>query len=329
MDNQTNTLNRLVGIIQKATSGAIVIPSNPTPDATVAACSLYLGLTKMGKTVAVLCANPINIDIVGTDKIQSEFAISGDSLVVSFPYTDGAIDKVDYNIAGNSFNLIVTPRPGYQKLNPSQVKHTYSGGIVDFIITLDSATLNSLGPIYAENETQFQGKEIINIDRHLTNSFYGTVNFVNKTSSSVSELALKVLLALRIEIDRDMATNLYAGIGAATNNFSSYSVSADTFENIASLLRLGAVKKNLKKPVNPQSTYQPAPYLMDEDEGDDSSPRPKNTQPPKVRVQGREKQTTKPIEEVETETAGEQKSPPQDWLKPKIFRGGGSGGGLV
>jgi phosphoesterase RecJ-like protein len=95
-----------------------------------------------------------------------------------------------------------------------------------------------------DNQALFQGKNIINIDRHLTNGFYGTVNYVNKTSSSTAELVFKTLQNLSCEIDKDMATNLYVGISSATNNFTSYSVNAETFETIAQLLKLGAVKKN-------------------------------------------------------------------------------------
>ena len=109
--------------------------------------------------------------------------------------------------------------------------------------------LNSAGPLYADNQAMFQGKNIINIDRHLTNGFFGTINFVNKTSSSTSELALKTLQALQVELDRDIATNLYAGISAATNNFTAYSVNAETFETIATLLKAGAMKKSFKPPV--------------------------------------------------------------------------------
>lgn len=330
MDNQNNTLTRLVDIINKSSSGAIVLSSNPTPDAVAAACSLYLGLTKMGKSVALLCSNSQNLDLVGTDKIQNQFAISGDNLVVSFPYTDGAVDKVDYNIQGNSFNLVISPRPGFAKLNPNEVKYSYSGGVVDFIVTIDSPTLNNLGMIYSDNQNQFQGKEIINIDRHLTNSYYGTVNFVQKTSSSVSELVLKVFQSLRLEIDKDMATNLYAGISASTNNFSSYSVSAATFENIAALLRAGAAKKTLKKSGLPQQpSFQPSSAIMD-DAGfiqpaqfNNMPQVTQNSNLPKVKTQNREKQTVKAIESVEKESQPEQQTPPQDWLKPKIFRGGG------
>jgi nanoRNase/pAp phosphatase (c-di-AMP/oligoRNAs hydrolase) len=288
MNNAQNTVARISEIFNKGASGVIVIPPNPTIDAQAAAASLFLGLTKMNKNVSLVCSTKPESDLIAIDKIKTQFATGGDSLMVSFPYSDGAIDKVDYNIQGEAFNLIITPRSGFPKLDPKAVNFSYTGGMVDFIITIDSPTLNSLGQIYTDNQNHFTGRDIVNIDRHLTNAFFGTVNFVNKTVSSVSELILNILQELKIEIDRDMATNLYSGIAAATNNFTSYSVSADTFENIAALLRSGAVKKLVKKPEPVKTNYAPTP----------------------------ESQPT-PIEEVEKEKSA------QDWLKPKIFKNSG------
>lgn len=323
MNNQQNTLTRLHEIITKATSGAIVLPINPTQDALAAATSLYLGLVKLGKNITLVSTQEVQSDLTAADKIQSNLITGGDNLVVSFPYTDGAIDKVDYNIQGENFNLIITPRQGYPKMSPDQVKYNYTGGNLDFIIIIDSPTLNNLGSTYTENQNQFQGREIINIDRHLTNSFFGTVNFVNKVSSSISELILSVLQGLRIEIDKDIATNLYAGISAATNNFTSYSVNAETFEHIATLLRMGALKKVIKKPdfspsINPFE--YPTQQTMSQ-----SQPIVRPVQQPKFQQTIRnspEMQNVKSIETVEKETQPEPQSP-QDWLKPKIFKGSG------
>lgn len=288
MDNAQNTIARIREVFNKGASGIIVIPPNPTTDAQAAAASLYLGLTKMGKNVSLACSTKPESDIIGADKIKTQFATGGDSLMVSFPYSDGAIDKVDYNIQGEAFNLIITPRPGFAKLDPKAVSFSYTGGVVDFIVTIDAPTLNTLGTIYSDNQNHFTGRDIINVDRHLTNAYFGTVNYVNKTVSSVSELVLAILQELKIEFDRDMATNLYSGISAATNNFTSYSVSADTFEHIAVLLRAGAVKRIVKKPEPVKINHAPSA----------------------------ESQPT-PIEEVEKEKSA------QDWLKPKIFKNSG------
>lgn len=314
MNNNQNVLSRINEIINKGSSGIIVLPPNSNPDAISAACSLYLALTKIGKNVTLAASSVPQSDAVGADKIKSQFATGGDSLMVSFPYSDGSIDKVDYNIQGSSFNLIITPRPGFQKLDPGQVSYSYTGGTVDFIFVVDSPTLNNLGAIYNDNQANFTGRDIINIDRHLTNAFFGTVNYVNKTASSISELVLSVLQELKIEVDRDMATNLYAGIAAATNNFTSYSVSAETFEHIATLLRMGAVKKLVKRPEPARAPVFAKPTIQ---------PKP---QPVVSHAPSSEGEPT-PIEKVEKETTPqdsnfEQKSP-SDWLKPKIFKNGG------
>ena len=315
MDNNQNTLGRIQEITTKCRSAVIVIPPNPSIDAIAASTSLYLALNKMGKTVSIACSQKVQSDLVASDKIQNIIGAGGDSLMVSFPYTDGAIDKVDYNIQGESFNLVVTPRPGFQKLDPNQVKFSYTGGLVDVIFVIDSPTLNSLGTIYTENQNQFNGKDIINIDRHLTNAYYGTVNYVNKTISSISELILSILQTLGTEIDRDMATNLYAGSAASTNNFTSYSTNAETFEHIATLLRLGAVKKAFKKPVSATVTQTmsfQSPPMRQQLQVINSLPG-RNPEIPK----------SGPIESIEKEVTTEKPQTSQEWLKPKIFKGGG------
>lgn len=309
MDNNQNTLARIQEIIIKSRSAAIIIPPNPSIDTIASSTSLYLALNKMGKTVSLVCSQKPQSDLVASDKFQSIIGAGGNSLTISFPYSDGSIDKVDYNIQGEAFNLIITPRPGFQKLNPNQVNFSYTGGLVDVIFVIDSPTLNSLGAIYTNNQNEFTGKDIVNIDRHLTNAYFGTVNLVNKSVSSISELILSILQTLKIEIDRDMATNLYSGAAASTNNFTSYSTNAETFEHIATLLRLGAVKKVFKKPVSttpPNTPFQSKPTVV-------------NSMP------GRnpEIQKNTPIESVEKETMTEKPQTSQDWLKPKIFKGGG------
>jgi len=325
--NTNTTLPKLVDVITKGSSGVIVLPSNPSPDAIAASTSLYLALLKVGKNVTIISSSPVKSDLVAADKIQQTLSVGGDNLVVSFPYVDGAIDKIDYHIKGDKFNLVIAPRQGFAKLNPEQVSYSYSGGTFDFLITVDLPNLQAVGSIYTDNQAQFQGKEIINIDRHLTNAFFGTVNFVNKTSSSTSELVYKVLKELQSEIDKDIASNLYAGIAAATNTFTSYSVNAETFETIAQLLKAGAVKKAPQQPMQyrPQ-TFAPAPVSMPQQSG---APVVTGMTPPppvvSTKVGGNERQQVQTITTVEAQESQSKEGAqsPQDWLKPNIFKGGG------
>lgn len=266
MTDMQNQLKNIQDLLGRFKSGIIALQANPSYDGVAAATGLYLALTKMGKHMSIVCATKPQHDLVGVDKIQQGLSAGGNHLVISFPYREGTIDKVDYNIASNTFNLIIIPNSDTEKINPQDVKFSYTGGKVDFIITVDVPNLNSLGALYSENQAEFQGKNIINIDRHLINNNFGTVNIVNKSISSTSELVLNVMEGLNIQIDKDIATNIYNGMLAATNNFSSYSVNPTTFESAAKLMKQGAVKKQL-----PQAQGAGMPTPM--------PPRPQNPSP--------------------------------------------------
>ncbi len=284
MDSQRNSLQKAVEILQKSTSGVICLPQNPTPDAIGAALALYLGLTSMGKNVTVACSSSLEGDFMGLNKVQPEISATGNNLVISFPYKEGSIDKVDYYIQGNNFNIVVVPGAEEDKLSEKQVKFSYTGGSVDFIVTVDCDNLKRLGDLYSEKQDLFDKARIINLDRHLTNGFFGAANLVYRTASSTSEIVLSFLQAIKCNVDKDMATNLYQGMVAATKNFSSFSVTAQTFEDAAALLKLGARKK---------------------------SPVAEGVFPRYVNAEF-EKQT-KAIEDIEKD---------QDFLKPKIFKPG-------
>lgn len=305
-----NLLAKAIEIIAGGSSGVICLSQKGSTDTVAAATALYLGLTKLGKNVAMASSANIQSDLVGADKIQPNISTSGNNLVISFPYQDGSIDKVDYYIQGDRFNIVLAPSEGQNKINPKQVNYSYSGGTVDFIITIDCETPRALGDLYEESQDLFKQAKIINVDRHLTNAFFGQANLVNKSASSSSELVLTLLEALKVPLDKEIATNLYAGLTAATNNFSSYSVNPQTFENAAYLLKAGAQKKGPRRqteagisagPIENQIFSQKAPKF--------------------------EKTDAKPIEEIETEEMDEENQDDDDWLKPKIFDSKGSSGG--
>lgn len=349
------TLSQIKELITKNNAGIIALPAKATPDAIAAGTSMYLALTKLGKAVTLVSSEIPQSDLVGADKIQNSLTTGGNNLVVSFPYTEGSIDKVDYKIENERFNLIIAPREGHEKLQPKDVQFSYTGGKIDFIITIDTPNLNALGEIYQKNENKFSGKNIINIDRHLINNNYGTINMVVKTSSSTSELVYHTLRTLGVDIDRDIATNLYYGIATATNVFSSYSVNADTFEAVSQLLRAGAVRKPIapmNRPVMPgmapqmpgirpmapmqpmPNAYpQPAPaFNQYQQPRPNSFPQPVAPMPqqqPQMPMPPRVSQQPQPIEAVERVGDDEELADlnaSENWLKPKIFSGKG---GLV
>lgn len=319
-----NDFTRAAELVSGADSACICLPVNPGFDTLASGLALYLGLIKQGKNVSIACAGDLPVDslLTGLDKIQKTLSSGGDNLVISFPYRDGAIDKVTYNIEGNKFNLLIVPKTTNDRLDPSQIKYNYTGGRVGVIIALDLISLDGLGGLYSENTEQFKGVEIINIDRHLENTNFGTVNLVEKQISSTAELVCRLLQSLNIEVDAEMATNLYAGILNATNQFASYSVNDSTFEVCAFLLKHGAVKKSLNsqtKSPEPIQMSQPVNKPVQADQISGSSQFIIEDTDTQLEPTQSEKSTQIEAKKIEQKEFKEET--PKDWLKPKIFKG--------
>ncbi len=283
-----NLLQKTAELLSNANAGVICLPEKPSDDTIAAATALYMGLTKLGKNVSLACATEIKSDLFSADKIQTSLTTSGENLVISFPYTDGSIDRIDYFIQANKFNVVVAPGKGFEKLSSKDVSYGHAGGSVDFIVTVDAASLRALGALYEDNKDMFDGKKIINIGRNLTNTFFGSVNLVYRGITSTSEIVLNILKSLNCELDKEITANLYQGLSAATQKFSSAQVTAETFETAAFLMKQGAGKKEQPLKVN-------------------------------GKTQDLEKKTIRSADSVEKEPIGQEDNAEEDWLKPNIF----------
>lgn len=303
--------NDLITLVHQAKTGLIVVSKTAKLDAMASALALQLAFISQGKTATVCFEGklPDNAEkLIGINQISKTLQLGGNILKVSFPYEDGAIDKVTYNITDDRFNLLIEPRIGQNPLKSDQVRYDYTGAEVDVIIAIDASNLEALGDLYFQNPDVFVREKLINLDRHFNNQQYGVVNLVAKQTSSTSELVVKILQDLRWDLNNDIATNLYIGLVSATNNFSSFSTNAQSFEVASFLLKNGARKLSLISP----RTVAETPSI---------SPAFGST--PSTSGQAVFESAKAPTQEpAVSEKSAKAKQPPQDWLKPKIFKSG-------
>lgn len=400
MNQDINPLDLIARDLSQSTNPVILLAQNPSLDAVYSAFSLYLGLSKMGKTPTIAASTKVTYNIKDIDLIRTSLTSSGDNLVISFPYTDGSIDKVDYKIENNTFNLIVIPRPGFPKVSPEQVSFSYAGGKADCLIALDAPSIESIGRIYTENQEAFDQLPLINIDRHSNNMQYGSVNYVIPAVASVSQLVLDIMRGVQIAIDGVMATQILNGIVGATNNFTLPTANAEVFADVAELMKLGAVREQSiepqaqaprsqgrpqqGQPVSAPQSNQGRSMQKPQDQAKPSPQQPQGQQQPRPQNQGRPQtqpqnqgrsqtqsqnqpqrnsqprqnvaqqpnqkpqtnpndlpkvqeeqpaqnkswieaipQDNAPTQDVAQKGNGDADETPQDWLKPKIFKGNG------
>ncbi len=277
-------VTQVKSLIDKAKDILIVTHMNPTYDSIGSALSLYLGLKGIGKTVTIACATPMIVEyssFVGANKLQT--TIAKKNFVISLDYEDGSIEKVSYNIEGKKFNLIIEPRPGFAEFSQDKVMYSHAGTAVDTIITVDTKHLGGLGKVYEEDKELFATHPIINIDSHEDNAKYGTVNIVGN-SGTTAELVARFLTALGIVLTEDIATNILHALYKTTNSFQNH-ITAQTFEVAGLCVKAGG------KQIVP---HQPVP-----------EPVPPVSQP---------QEPIAPVAQPKTQ------NPPEDWLKPKIFK---------
>lgn len=107
----------------------------------------------------------------------------------------------------------------------------------DLLISLDASDTERLGtPVQPLLES---GIPVLNIDHHVTNLNYGTVNLV-VDNASTAEVLLPLLDALNLPLTQDTATCLLAGVVGDTRSFSTSNVTPETLTNAARLTGAGA-----------------------------------------------------------------------------------------
>ena len=358
MDN--NLFQRLKELIDGNQTIGIVVSANPSFDQMAAGLGLYLAIKQMNKNVSLVCPTDPTVEVsslVGIDKVQKSFGGVGGDLVVSFPYKDGEIEKVSYNVDGGKLQIVV--KAGAQGLSFSQsdVNFQQGGALPSLVFFIGVADLQQVGFAPASGVT------IVNIDNKTNNTKYGDVIHVDSKFTSLSEEVADFLTLLepQIELDTDTSQNLLSGILSATNDFQNGQGSYLAFEMAGILMKKGAVRSSngaYAKPVAtsmptsnyfpPQPTQTPIaqptelPQIFqpsNQSQGEPASqpiatpnfgnifqPAAQPIQQPitpveHVAVESMQTpaQNTQPVMSVQPVQSNQQ--PPADWLMPKVYKG--------
>ena len=227
----------------------ILLPQNPNIDSVAAALTLHLALIKRGLSVTIGCSTPMTVQfnrLFGVDKIKPR--IGNQNLVISFNYPEDSLEKVAYDKdpANQKFHLTIEPKAGMQPLDSSQVEYSYTGSSADVIFVIGAKALEDLGELYQQEKALLDNKSktLVNLSTLDKNTQFGTVNLYDPTASGASEIMAVVIRALELPLEPDMATNLLAGIEAATQNLAQ-ARSVDTLEAVTELMRLGGARNHL------------------------------------------------------------------------------------
>ena len=251
----------------------IVLPQNLTDDNLAAGLALSLSLKSAGKKVDVVSTGtPLvsHSNLFGLGDVKNEvskagggnFIISLDGVVDTsgtMPSQIPALDKLDWYPEGSKLNLVFHVVPG-QRFEPTNIASRHEEAGYDLTIVLGSANLNELGTLFTSNSQYFAQTQVVNIDNNQANTFFGFANIVDPNASSLSEMVAQILPSLTLNMDRDTASNIIAGIYSATNNLTQ-KINPDTFMAVSQAVQVGGTLPNMSQSApmqQPQSAAQPA-----------------------------------------------------------------------
>jgi phosphoesterase RecJ-like protein len=105
------------------------------------------------------------------------------------------------------------------------------------VFTFDCATVHRFGDKQALIES---GVPVVNVDHHVSNDGYGSINLIEPQDSATGQVVHKLLRKLGMPITADVANNLYAALFTDTGGFRHENTTEEALQLGAELVHLGA-----------------------------------------------------------------------------------------
>jgi bifunctional oligoribonuclease and PAP phosphatase NrnA len=120
----------------------------------------------------------------------------------------------------------------------------------EVIIVLDSSSIDRIGAVQG-----LVGPDMpmLNIDHHISNTGFGTIQHVDSQAAATAEIIYQLLLDLGVEFDREIATALYAGIATDCGFFKYANTSPRTMHIAADMIAFGALPNEISDAVETRS----------------------------------------------------------------------------
>jgi len=155
----------------------------------------------------------------------------GTSLGIYALLTKDKSKKVEVVNASNALPDHLDFLPHFKKI---KYKMDYTDSL---IIACDCGSIDRLG-------FDLEGRDIINIDHHQSNTMYGNINVIMAGYASASQVAYALFEKL-YDVDTDVATCFYAALLSDTRYFTTSSVNEEVFTVAQALVSKGAIPEKI------------------------------------------------------------------------------------
>lgn len=291
--------------LENSKSILVLLSKNPYLDQVAAGLGLYLALKDNYKT-SIACPSPMLVEynrLVGVNKIVTE--LGDKNLVIKFKdYHAQNIERVTYDIEDDEFRLTIIPKSDVDSpTGENIVINNAGGGKLDTVIMVGGGNESHFPDL---NKDQLKNAKLIHVGKQdVASTSSRQIVDISKQAASVTEIAAELIKEFK-EFDKDISTNLLAGLREGTRDFSHSYVNADTFKLASELMQAGGTQD-----ISQQIKYKKVHNF----------PKPQNGGKPQENDFKKALEEVKKFDSIEEKSEQEQEKTPQSWLEPKIFKG--------
>ena len=243
----TPEIQTIIKTIDPAKQIAIVLPKQANVDLVGAAMALSLGLTSSAgsaKKATIFGIEPSNLSFLKTQPKVHPALNSGTQLAIKISNKHAEPSELRYEKGNDGLTVFITPKNG--QFQESDVTVLPPSTNFDLVVILGAANFEAIGSLYTENTKLFFETPHINIDTNPTNEFFGSVNYVQTTASSVSEIVMDILEAIKVPLDNEtLATALLSGIISQTSSFRDPKTTPQAMLKASRLIQAGAKQQDI------------------------------------------------------------------------------------
>lgn len=127
----------------------------------------------------------------------------------------------------STFNYL----PGATELKPNVPTNE------ELLVFLDGSAADRFGAAY--DSTHFNARPALVIDHHVTNDNFAPLNFIDRSAASTAEIIYRLIRALDVPLDRNLAQCLLTGIITDTLGFRTANTTVETFRIVTALIEAG------------------------------------------------------------------------------------------
>lgn len=234
--------------IKKSTKILIFLPETLNADNLASALAFKGFLNKLQKDVTVVSSGkfPDNLKFLpGSGEIVSALSL-GRSFVISVDTMEKKVDEISYHTSADKVHIYLKSKK--HEFTKDDLSFSSEKFPADLIITIDCKSLDSLGKTYEQQADLIFETPKINIDNKSENEYYGAINLVDLSATSIAEILADLLQKYEQQlIDEDLATCLLTGIISKTNSFQHVHTTPKAFIKASELVSLGGRQQEVIK----------------------------------------------------------------------------------